>query len=223
MIGATFSGARVSVSGAIPAGSEVMVMVTGRREDLILKKKGRALGILWMNLGNVTFHHVPTLYLLHVSKVIKEFARSNPVQWQQLGVDLDSLKAQIEVTANTADKDTLRQNFLKMKEDEGLYAMRDMAIRYGMTENRMRSFETDIFIPSRVPPGDYSVKVLALKEGRIIAVAKKNINVKEVGVPAFLYSFSLKHGSLYGILAVLMAIGAGLLMDFLFGEQKGAH
>jgi hypothetical protein len=71
--------------------------------------------------------------------------------------------------------------------------------------------------------GEYEVKVLALDGGQGAGAATEHIEVEEVGVPALLSSLSFKHGGLYGLLAVLVAIGAGLLMDFFFGEQQGAH
>lgn len=222
-IGALFSGVQISVSGIIPADSEVLILTTGGKEDLTLRTKGRAFRVLWMNLGSVTFHNAPSLYLLHASKGIENFAASNPVQWQKLGFGLESLKDQVKITPNTADQEALYREFLKMKEGEGLYAVRYEGIRYGKTEDGMRSFEADILIPARVHPGEYEIRVLALKGGSSVAAATKGIKVREVGVPAFLSSLSFNHGSLYGVLAVLIAIGAGLLMDFFFGDHKGPH
>ena len=87
----------------------------------------------------------------------------------------------------------------------------------------MTSFESDVDIPSRVHTGEYEVRVLAIQDGHIKADAAEYIKVEEVGVPALLSSLAFQHGGLYGVLAVLIAIVGGLLMDFFFGEQKGAH
>ena len=222
-IGALFNGAQVSVSGTIPSESEVVLQVTGKREDLSLKTKGRALGVLWMNLGNVTFQHVPSLYLLYFSEAIGAFARSNPAKWQEMGIGFESLKGQIGITSDGGDKDELYREFLKLKEGEALYAMRDTPIRYGESDGGMKSFATEIPIPARVPPGVYQVKALAVNDGHIVATTTSEIRVNEVGAPALLSTLSMNHGILYGLLAVLIAIGAGLVMDFLFGESKGAH
>lgn len=222
-IGALFSGAQVSVSGTVPAESEVMVQVTGKREDLLLKTKGRALGVLWMNLGSVTLHQVPALYLVYVSEAIAAYARSNPVKWQELGIDIKSITSQIEITSDRGDEDALRKEFLKLKEGEGLYATALSPMHYGKREDGVRSFATEIFIPACVPPGLYQVKALAVNDGHIVGEATGKIQIEQVGVPALLSSLSLDHGGLYGLLAVLIAIGAGLLMDFLFGDHRGSH
>jgi hypothetical protein len=225
MVGALFSGADVAVSGTIPAGSEAVVIVTGRQQDLPLKTKGRALGFLWMNLGSVAFHHVPTMYIVNTPKTLEPSGDAGSGEGPGLDVGFESLKAQAEITPtpDPDDKARLLQEFLKLKEGEGLYALNGGTVQYGVTKDGMRSFETDIHIPARVAPGEYEVKVEALNGGRVADAATQHIEVEEVGVPALLSSLCFKHGGLYGLLAVLVAIGAGLLMDFFFSGQRGAH
>jgi uncharacterized protein (TIGR02186 family) len=225
MVGALFSGADVAVSGTIPAGSEAVVIVTGQQQDLPLKTKGRALGFLWMNLGSVTFHHVPTLYIVNTPKSLEASRDAGSGEGLGLDVGFESLKAQAEITPtpDPDDKALLLQEFLKLKEGQGLYTVNSGTVHYSVTKDGMRSFETDIHIPARVAPGEYEVKVEAFNGGHVVDAATQDIEVEEVGVPALLSSLSFKHGGIYGLLAVVVAIGAGLLMDFFFGGQKGAH
>ena len=124
LIGSFFNGVSISVSGKVSAENEVLVVLKGRSEDLTLKKKGRALGVLWMNLGEVTFRQVPNIYLLSTSKGLDEFARANPGQWEQLGLGFESFKKNIDITPRLAEKDSLIQEFLKLKQSQGLYAAR---------------------------------------------------------------------------------------------------
>jgi len=224
-VGALFNGASVTVSGMIPAGSEAVVTVTGRQEDLHLKTKGRALGLLWMNLGSVAFHHVPTLYIVNTPKSLEPSGDAGSGEGLGPGVGFELLKAQAEITPtpDPGDKAFLLQEFLKLKEGEGLYAVNGGTVRYGVTKDGMRSFDTDVRIPARVAPGEYEVKVEAFKGGHVAGTAIQHIEVEVVGAPALLSSLAFKHGGLYGLLAVLVAIGAGLLMDFFFSGEQGAH
>jgi uncharacterized protein (TIGR02186 family) len=225
MIGVLFSGADVTVSGTIPAGSEAVVVVTGQQQDLPLKKKGRVLGFLWMNLGSQTFHHVPTVYIVNTPKSLEPSGDAGSGEGQGMDVGFESLKAQAEITPtpDPGDKALLLQEFLKLKEGEGLYGVNNGTVHYGETKDGMRSFETDIHIPARVAPGEYKVKVEAFNGGHVVDASTQHIEVEEVGVPALLSSLSFKHGGVYGLLAVVVAIGAGLLMDFFFRGQRGAH
>ena len=223
-VGALFNGASVTVSGMIPARSEAVVTVTGRQQDLPLKTKGRALGFLWMNLGSVNFHHVPSLYVVNTPQCFEP--SENVGSGEGAGVGFALLKAQAEITPtpeDPGDKALLFQEFLKLKEGEGLYAVNSGTVHYGETKDGMRRFETDVHIPARVAPGEYEVKVEAFNKGHVTDAATQHIEVEEVGAPALLSSLSFKHGGVYGLLAVLVAIGAGLLMDFFFSGQGGAH
>ena len=118
-IGAFFNGTQLTVSGKIGAENEVVVIVRGKQEDLTLKKKGKALGLLWMNLGDVHFKKVPNLYILYSSKGIMELAASDAKTWEQLGIGFESLKNEIEIEAPQAERNDLAGEFLKLKKKHG--------------------------------------------------------------------------------------------------------
>lgn len=222
-IGARYNGRKMTVSGSIPADCEAVISIAGHQEDMTLKEKGRVFGLLWMNLDKVTFHHAPTLYMVNLSDKTWQFSISNPDQWHQVGIGVDWLKQQLEIEPDTIDREHAFNEFYKLKESEGLYVIRDGAVRYGETENGQRSFESEFMLSSRVHPGQYTVRVLAVQGADIKAVITQSFQVEEVGVPAMLSSLAYDHGAVYGVLAVLIAIAGGLLMDFFLGETKGAH
>jgi uncharacterized protein (TIGR02186 family) len=222
-IGAFYDGQPVSVSGVAPATSEVVVRVTGKRQDLELKKKGRALGIFWMNLDNVSFHKVPELYLLFTSKEFREAVGTNPGASGMGMVGLESLEGQIEIKPTPADRHALFRELLKLKESEGLYAVRGDAVHYEKAQGPIKHFVATVLMPSRLTPGDYLVETFALNHGEIVAKGADELKVDQVGLPALLSSLAFEHGGLYGILATLIAVAAGLLMGFLFKGSKGAH
>ena len=67
------------------------------------------------------------------------------------------------------------------------------------------------------------MEIFALNQGNIVARTTDHLKVDEVGLPALLSALAFEHGGLYGILASLIAIAAGLLMGFLFRGSKGVH
>ena len=77
-IGTFFNGTKVYVSGDVSRDSEVVVRLSGMRRDVALKKKGKVLGLLWMNLGSVTIHDVPSMYLVSISKDLAAIAKTQP-------------------------------------------------------------------------------------------------------------------------------------------------
>jgi len=222
-IGAFYDGDRVSVTGEAPAKSEVVIRVKGKRQDLEFQRKGRVLGILWMNLETVTFHHLPNVYLLYTAKSFENMARLSGKKPGVQEVSLNSLESQVEITPTPADKNALVEELLKLKRSEGLYGVQKDAIHYGESQGSTKPFSATLFMPPRLPPGEYVVEIFALNQGNIVARTTEQLKVDEVGLPALLSALAFEHGGLYGVLACLIAIAAGLLTGLLFKGSKGAH
>lgn len=223
LMGASYNGVKVSISGEIPLDTEALVRVIGSMENSTFKKKGRALGLLWMNLGKVVFHRIPSVFLLYPSKALKEFSLRERQQWLRLGLGLDALKERVDITPASEDKSTLFQEFVKLKQTWGLYGTWENAVCYKRTRKSMKSFTATLALPSDLPHGVYKVEAFAIRDGVIIARASELIKAQEVGLPAFLSSLAFRHGTLYGVISVLVAILAGLLTRVIFKGGKGVH
>jgi uncharacterized protein (TIGR02186 family) len=223
LMGATYNGTTLLVSGAIPKDAEAFVRVRGMPEDVHLKKKGRALGLLWMNLGSVNIRQAPNVFLLCPSKALEEISQTNQENWRRLGLGFEGLQERVGVTPASEDKDVLFKEFVKLKESKELYAVYENAIDYGSTSGSMKPFTATVRIPSDMPQGVYEVEVFAIKDGAIVATGTQEMKVAEVGLPAMMSSMAFDHGTLYGILAVMVAILAGLLTGVVFKGGKGAH
>jgi len=222
-IGAFYNGERVSVTGEVPGKSEVVIRVKGKRQDLEFQRKGRVLGVLWMNLETVTFHDLPNVYLLFTAKSFEDMAQSKGGEPGVREVSLNSLENEVDITPNPTDKHALLEELLKLKKSEGLYGVRNDAIHYGESQVSTKSFAATLSMPPRLRPGEYDVEVFALNQGDVVARTTAQLKVDEVGLPALLAALAFEHGGLYGILASLIAIAAGLLMGLLFKGSKGAH
>jgi hypothetical protein len=57
----------------------------------------------------------------------------------------------------------------------------------------------------------------------VIAQTSRSMEVKLDGFPAMLSVLAFQHGAVFGILATLVAVVAGLVMGFVFGGGKGGH
>ena len=220
-IGAFFNGMQLTVSGKVGIENDVMVLVSGNQEDLTLKKKGKALGLLWMNLGDVHIKRVPNFYVLYSSQAKMTSPASNPKALENLGVGFEYLKKEMEVEAPQAEKDGLANEFFKLKQEQGLYAFHPGEIRFEQKNEMEKSFSAGVWIPPRIAVGEYQIKVMEVHNGQIVDTSTNQLKVKEEGIPLMLSSLAFNHSLLYGFLAVLIAIAAGLAMDFFFGTGKG--
>jgi uncharacterized protein (TIGR02186 family) len=220
-IGALFNGTQLTVSGKVGVKNDVVVLIRGKQEELTLKKKGKALGLLWMNLGDVHFKNVPNLYILYSSKGRMESATSYPNTLKKLEIGFEYLKEEMKIEGPQAERDTLSNEFLKLKQNHGLYAFHPGKISFEQENEKEKSFTANVWIPPRIPAGEYQVQVMEIHDDQLVDNAMSQLKVKEEGIPLMLSSLAFNHSILYGFLAVLIAIGAGLAMDFFFGTGKG--
>ena len=220
-IGAFFNGTKFTVSGEVDVENDVVLVVSGKLEELTLKKKGKALGLLWMNLGDVHFKKVPNLYILYSSEGKMELVDSELKNWEQPGIGFESLKKEMEIEAPQEEINDLANEFLKLKQNQGLYASHLGEISFEQKNEKKKSFTVNVWIPPQIHTGDYQLRVMEIHNGHIVNNSRDQLKVKEEGIPLMLSSLAFNHSLLYGFLAVLIAVVAGLVMDFFFGTGKG--
>lgn len=219
-MGADFNGATLHIDGRVPAGSEVVLRFMGKPREEHMKQKGKVFGLVWMNRTPLTFKNVPSVCLIQVSK-----------PFDQLGAaagtfTLDRLRQMVKVEkASASDGDLdVPAELLRLKQREGLCRESVGGVRFGPATDGVQPFEADLKIPPVLSPGPYTTEVVALKEGRIVGQAAVPVAAQLSGLPAWLNNMAFKHGTLYGILAVVIAILGGLLIGLVFqGKGGGAH
>lgn len=221
-IGAMYNGAQVVVTGEIPSDAQVIVQLTGDREDTVLSEKGKAFGLLWMNTGEVTLHGAPTVYMLYLPESYSSEG-SGKARWRDVGVGFESLRKQIAIKSSNGKPDLDFDEFLKLKQKEGLYAIHKDALAYGRAEGTIRPFSCRMFIPPRMQQGTYEVAAIVIKDGKMLKKVTEQLKIRRAGFTKFMTRLALNRGTLYGVMACLVALMAGLFMGLVFKGGKGAH
>ncbi len=221
-MGTTYNGAEIFVTGSIPQDTEVLIRVVGNEKSEHFKKKGKALGLLWMNMATVKIDHAPALLLLAPSDTLEKMRTQQPDAWQKLNLGFAAVKRQITISPETEDKDFIFREFLQLKQHEALYGIQKNAVRY-TAQGVHSAFTATLHFPADLPQGEYEIQTYVIKDGKIVDEARNKIEAKTVGAPAFLTMLAFQHGLLYGILAVIVAILAGLFTGYLFRGGQGAH
>jgi uncharacterized protein (TIGR02186 family) len=217
-IGAGYNGLALAVSGKVPEGSDVVLRFTGPPGELHMREKGKVFGLLWMNVRSVAFKNVPKVCLVQSSKPLDQLGPAA----EPLG--LENLRQTVEMETSGSQTETLDgpAELLRLKKREGLCSESSGDITFGAPSDGMQSFSAAIRVPSALAPGHYQVQAIALKDGVEADRASADITATLVGIPAWLNTMAFKHGTLYGILAAVIAILAGLLIGMVF-QSKGAH
>jgi uncharacterized protein (TIGR02186 family) len=222
-IGAFFNGTQLVVSGSVPADDQVVVRLSNKPHHMKFRIKRKLVGLLWMNRGAVSFDNLPSVYLVYTSAKLDRLGRGAGGGSAAVRLGLKRLEAKARISTTSANGRKLLAELVRVKQAEGLYALEEGAVKLGPAKNGRKSFRAVVKLRARIPPGMYKVEAFAFDKAGTMTRAGQKLQVVEVGLPALVSSLAFKHGLIYGILAVLIAVLAGLVMSFLFKKGGGAH
>jgi Putative transmembrane protein (Alph_Pro_TM) len=215
-VGMFYRGTTIHVEATAPAAGKVALVCAGHEGKVELKRKGKVGGVLWMNVGDVRFERVPSLFL-YASEL--DGARSDGAAAAE-GSPRGYEGVEARVLPASADEETRRlfREFIRLKEHERLYVSRAVPAR--STANRVSA---DFFLPASIPAGQYEVQLLAAKADGLEVLASRELTVKRAGLAALISNTAQRHGLVYGILSVVVAIGMGFFTGVLFKASKKGH
>ena len=214
-----FNGAKVEIQGTVLPGYEVAILCRGEASHLALRRKGKVWGVLWMSVGDVTFDHIPSLYLLSTSAPLATLAP--PAVLEQLGIGYPALAA---LAGQSGEVQPFFQELLKIKQKEGIFAVREGAVMLLPGAGGIRQVRAECTLPSTVPMEGYEVQLFGFKEGKGEILCSKSIEVKQVGLARFMSTLVQSNPLLHGFFAVIVAVAAGLLTGLVFGgSSKKPH
>jgi hypothetical protein len=213
-VGTFYRGTRVHVEGVAPAGYRLALVCLGAEKKVELKRKGKVAQVLWMSVGDVSFEHVPSLYL-SAYEPGEGAARAEPA------AKYDHIEAQILPAGVDADTRRLFRELVKLKEEEQLYSSAPPRLERGAAGSRR--IAADFWMPASAPAGTYEVRLLGERDGASEVLAADRLITRRAGLVSLVASAAEEHGLVYGILAVLVAIAAGFLTGVVFASAKKGH
>jgi uncharacterized protein (TIGR02186 family) len=218
-MGMTYDGEDVTVSGNVPAGSQVaVVLISKDNPPLQLARKGRV-GLFWMAVKQLEACNLPFLYQVYSSGPLTSVA--SPAAIKELGLGYEDMRRQLVAKCTKGepaadDAEVLFGGFLKLKEEAGLYGVQEGVL----TVNAGGRFQQALSVSDRVPEGTYFVHAYAFKDGQLVGRATREMTTQKIGLSKWLVVTAQHNGVLYGAMAVVVALGAGLGIGAIF--KKGA-
>jgi len=213
-----YNGTTLEVTGSLPEDADVVLQVSGPKKDVHLKEKGKVAGFLWMNKTDVSLENTPAVYMVYTpSGPADNFLRP------ELGVGYKALVKDIAISPESEDKAFIFGEYVKLMEKSGVYAVNEGTITYGEPNNGVKGFTATLTIPSKMSAGDYTVEAIAVKNGAVISRTHENLTLELSGLPATIASLAYGRPLIFGIMAVVIAIGTGLIIGVLFRGGGGAH
>ncbi len=213
-----YHGAQISIQGQNASDTDLIVKISSEPSGAHMKFKGKAAGLFWMKMGDISFEHVPSAYLLYTSRNLDDILSED--QRIKEGIGFEAIKAgtTVESSAKDMDPDRWIGEFIKFKQAEKLYQLEENAII-----RQQGGYQLNIDWPYQAAPGTYDVEVIAVREGSIVDKTVTSFTVERTGTVSKLSDLALNHAAIYGVIAILVAMAAGFAVGALFKKGGGAH
>lgn len=218
-----YHGQKLTISGVCSAGDDLLIKIANEPVDTHLKYIGKAANIVWMKMGDMEFEHVPGVYLLYSTAPPEQLLNAEERKALQVGYVALAKEATIVSSSGPIDTDQWFGEFIKLQEKNRLYSVQQkgITIKKGPTD---ANFELVADWPYQAPPGTYTVEVMAVRNGTVKDRETTSFTVARTGAVAQLSGMALDHAAGYGIMAIVIALGAGFAVGALFKKGGGgAH
>ena len=222
-VGLSYHGDLVHFFGVNPVpNSDLIIRLTAAKsEELKLSVKGR-FGPFWMTVKQYEVTGIPFVFKIHANKPITQIISPAVMEELELGYPALKKKMQMHLIRGTAapeDAELVFQGVIKIKERSNLYNIVEDPERLKITDGRL--FQHYFRFPPAATEGIYLVESFSFVNGELVGYGKDQVEIRKVGLAHWLTYTSQNYAVAYGIMAVLIAIGAGLFVGIIF--KKGGH
>lgn len=175
-----------------------------------------------MNVGELMYENAFNVYFLHSTRNVDDLLM--PDEADRYIIGYRSMRDHIGITPVQDEEEKIKwfNEFVRFKENSGLYTIVAGDITLIKKDGRQNYF-VHMDWPYKAPPGNYHVTVYAVKNKKIVDKAETAVLVEQVGIVKTLFDMANNRGAVYGILAILIALGAGFGVGMVFRKSGGAH
>lgn len=209
-ITSSYTGTDLLLFGALDGGSgDIVVVVRGPEERLIVRRKDRIFGI-WANADSHVIRAAPSFYAVASNRPIAQIAPGRTLSRLQIGAD--NLRLASAANQPEDDAKVFREALVRLKSSNGLY--QEQAGQVIFLGNQL--FRTRIRLPSNVPIGTYTAEVFLFRNGNVIAAQTTPIFVNKLGFERAVFDWAQRQSILYGLASILIALAAGWIAAIAF-------
>lgn len=213
----SFTGAELLLFGAIlyPGGRvptdrvDIAVVVKGPSESILVREKQKIAG-MWVNADAARFRSAPAFYAVAASRPLNELVDERTAAIYELGIQ--NLQLSPADADTPAEANRFESGLIDLRQRAGMFVELPSAVE--ITDGVL--YRARIRIPARVPVGTYTAETFLVQDGKVIAVAVRDIEIRKGGFERFVAATAEEHSFAYGIVAVLISLGLGWAAGTLF-------
>lgn len=210
-----FSGTEVLLFGALEnPQSDVVVIVRGPLREQTVRRRSR-LALMWIGKTDLRFRNVPEFYAVAASRPLDQIAPEAELARQQIGARNLLLEPVGAAGMSREQIAEFRTALIRNKRRAGLYY--DRVARISFLGDKL--FRTTLQFPGNVPPGNYQVQVLELRDGIVQSAQTSGLVISKIGLEAEIYDLAHKDAPIYALASILIAVGAGWTASAVFRKR----
>jgi uncharacterized protein (TIGR02186 family) len=221
-----FTGHEILVFGAIDNSQQpddearfydVVVVVEGTPLPVVVRRKSDVAGV-WINTSSVIFASVPSYYAVASTRPVEEIAGPQVLERHAIGF------AHIKMTPapghswsyNEYELAAFKAALIRLKQKEGLYVV---TAKDGVTFTGRSLFRSTIALPANVPVGPLVARTYLFRDGEVLSAHIARVTLERTGIERVLHNFAFRYPLIYGVFAVVLAAGLGLLASAFFRRE----
>ncbi len=222
-----FTGHEILVFGAIDHSQQpddatdnyydVVVVVEGTPYPVVVRRKSDVAGV-WINTSSVLFASVPSFYAIASTRPIDQIAGPGVLEVNSIGF------AHIKMTPSPGIRWKLSEYELagfkaaviRLKQKEHLYIVES---KDGVTFTGRSLFRSTISLPGNVPVGPLVARTYLFRNGEVLSAHIARVRLERKGIERVLHDFAFRDPFAYGVIAVMLAVIAGLAGSMMFRRE----
>lgn len=206
----SFNGSEILIFGAVkreePIKAEplqVVITVAGPSSPVVVRRKAKWNGIIWVNTDTVEVDAAPSFYAVATSAPMRDSI--SETENQRYKVTIDHAIRSVGAPMDIADSQSFTDAVIRIRKNENLYQTLEEQVAF----DEQTLFRTAIDMPANLTEGRYATRIFLTRGGRVVSMYETEIDVRKVGLERFLFSLSREKPMVYGVMALAIAVAAG--------------
>jgi uncharacterized protein (TIGR02186 family) len=204
-----FTGAEVLLFGTRDGEGDVIVVLRGPQQPLVVRRKARTVG-LWLNRDQVIFAGAPGYYAVAASRPLAEIAPPALLEEHEIG--FRNLRLSPSYTGVHPELEAFGEALLRNMERPGLYRAETGEVVFVGKQ----LFRTTFAFPANVPTGLFHADIFLVEDGVLVSKRSTALEISKSGFEAAMFQFAKHRPLAYGLVAVVVALMAGWVGGVIF-------
>jgi uncharacterized protein (TIGR02186 family) len=201
-------GAIIYPGGVVPDGrTDIAVVLKGPPQSVLVREKSKLAGVVWANADSARFRSAPTFYAVASSRPIADIVDERTAAIYELG--LGNIHLSPASGSDPTEAQRFETGFVDLRAKGKLFVDRPGAVDI----TRGVLYRARLSIPARVPVGRYTADTFLIRDGKVIAAATRDVDIRKTGFERFVANAAVKWPVTYGLVAVALSVlfgwGAG--------------